>query len=137
MEKQFNNIIQLTGMIVILGATVAANEVETSVVTSGSKASRSCKDDRTAETDRLLLVVSMKTGFSYRRWQQGIDFCIPKKVDSIKVTKLRTITFLECDFNQLNKIVARRLMKHAENSATLAIEQIRQPQTQKCDPPCC
>jgi Reverse transcriptase (RNA-dependent DNA polymerase) len=53
----------------------------------------------------------------------GVDFCIPKKTDSIKVTDLRTILFFEPDFNMLNKIVGRRLMHHAEKHSTIAAEQ--------------
>jgi Reverse transcriptase (RNA-dependent DNA polymerase) len=83
----------------------------------------SCQDPHTAEIDRLFLEIALISGYALSRWKQGIDFCIPKKEDSIRVTKLRTIILFECDFNHLNKIVARRLMAHAESLNTIAVEQ--------------
>jgi hypothetical protein len=73
----------------------------------------SCQDEQTSDTDRLFLMISLESGYSLRRWHQGIDFCIPKKEDSIQVDKMRTICFLECDFNHMNKILAQRLMMNA------------------------
>jgi Reverse transcriptase (RNA-dependent DNA polymerase) len=83
----------------------------------------SCLDATLVETDRLFLEIALKSGYSLDRWKQGIDFFIPKKEDSIKVTKLRTIILFECDFNHLNKIVARRVMRQGEQAQTIALEQ--------------
>jgi hypothetical protein len=68
--------------------------------------------------------VSLTTGYSLQRWQQGIDVMIPKKTDSLKVTKLRTIVLMEPDFNCLNKLIGKRIMGNAEQFNTIAQEQL-------------
>jgi Reverse transcriptase (RNA-dependent DNA polymerase) len=83
----------------------------------------SCQHNKLLELDRMLTEIPLRTGYSFPRWQTGIDFCIPKKMDSVKVTDLRTILFFEADFNMLNKIVGRRVMFHAERNKTIAAEQ--------------
>jgi Reverse transcriptase (RNA-dependent DNA polymerase) len=83
----------------------------------------SCLYPAAAETDRMFLEIALKTGYTLDCWKHGIDFCIPKKEDSIKVSKLRTIVLFECDFNHLNKIIGKRLMKHAEKANSIALEQ--------------
>ena len=63
------------------------------------------------------------TGYSPRRWQQGLNIMIEKKPGEINVTKLRTILLMEVDFNQGNKRLGRQLMRHAESAGLLALEQ--------------
>jgi hypothetical protein len=46
-----------------------------------------------------------------------------KKQDSMRVDKLRTIVLMEADFNYLNKIVGRRILKNAEETKYIAQEQ--------------
>lgn len=49
---------------------------------------------------------------------------IPKKCDSIyKSEKLRTIILFEPDFNFLNKIIVKRLMKNGKQANSIAPEQ--------------
>jgi Reverse transcriptase (RNA-dependent DNA polymerase) len=57
------------------------------------------------------------------RWHHGIDIMIPKKADSQRVDKLRTIVLMEADFNFINKIIGKRIMKNAETANNLAAEQ--------------
>ena len=57
--------------------------------------------------DKWFIEVALRTGYSLRRWRIGIDVMIPKKVDSIRVDKLRTIVLLEPYFNFTNKIVGK------------------------------
>jgi Reverse transcriptase (RNA-dependent DNA polymerase) len=65
----------------------------------------------------------LSTGHTLKRWQQGIDVMIPKKVDSLRVDKLRTIVLMEADFNFLNKVIGKRVMEKAEQSGSIAPEQ--------------
>jgi hypothetical protein len=58
-----------------------------------------------------------------RRWQQGIDVMIPKKQDSLRVDKLRTIVLMGADFNFMIKIIGRRVMQNAERAKSLAFEE--------------
>lgn len=53
----------------------------------------------------------------------GIDIMIPKKADSQRVDKLRTIVLMEADFNFVNKIIGKRVMANAERANNLASEQ--------------
>jgi Reverse transcriptase (RNA-dependent DNA polymerase) len=73
--------------------------------------------------DKWFLEVALKTGYSLERWQQGIDVMIPKKQDSLRVDKLRTIVLKKADFNFLNKIIGRRIMQQAEEACSIAPEQ--------------
>lgn len=75
------------------------------------------------DIDRKLAEVSLKYGYSLTRWQQGTDIMIPKKSDSIRVDRLRTIVLFEADFNFVNKIIGKRLMNNAEQAKSLAPEQ--------------
>jgi hypothetical protein len=63
------------------------------------------------------------TGYSPKRWQQGINVMIEKKPGEYHVTKLRTILLLEADFNQGNKRIGRQIMYNAEKLKRLAGEQ--------------
>jgi hypothetical protein len=48
---------------------------------------------------------------------------IPKKVDNIRVDKLRTIVLMEPDYNFFNKLIGKWVMANAEQSGSIATEQ--------------
>jgi Reverse transcriptase (RNA-dependent DNA polymerase) len=73
--------------------------------------------------DRILAEISLTTGYALSRWKIGIDVMIPKKADSQRVDKLRTIVLMEADFNFLNKLIGKRVMIQAERTNSLADEQ--------------
>jgi endonuclease/exonuclease/phosphatase family metal-dependent hydrolase len=79
--------------------------------------------DKLTFIDKTFLEISMKFGLNLSRWNQCIDVMIPKKSDTIKVNKLRTIMLFECDWNQMNKIIGNRVMANAEKYKTIAPEQ--------------
>lgn len=83
----------------------------------------SARNDVTATMDTAFINICLKTGYSLKRWSNGIDVMIPKKSDSIRVSALRTIVLMEPDFNFTNKIIGRRIMYNAEQAGTVAIEQ--------------
>jgi Reverse transcriptase (RNA-dependent DNA polymerase) len=83
----------------------------------------SCLDPELTEFDKDMLNISLTTGYTLQRWLYGIDVMIPKKADSIRVDKLRTIVLLEADFNFLNKLIGKRVMFHAEKHNNIAKEQ--------------
>ena len=83
----------------------------------------SCLDNSCAWVDRILCEIPLQTGYSLSRWQTCIDVMIPKKKDSLKVTKLRTICLMEADFNFINKLIGRRALANAEDFNDIAIEQ--------------
>jgi hypothetical protein len=83
----------------------------------------SCKNTNLMEVDRILAEIPFRTGYSLSRWQWAIDVMIPKKSDSLRLDKLRTIVLMEADFNFLNKIIGGRVMAHAEQCGTIAPEQ--------------
>jgi hypothetical protein len=63
------------------------------------------------------------TGYSPKRWRQGINVMIEKKQGQFHVSTLRTILLLEADFNQGNKRIGRQIMYNAEVNNRLAAEQ--------------
>jgi Reverse transcriptase (RNA-dependent DNA polymerase) len=73
--------------------------------------------------DKWFIEIALQTGYSLTRWHKGIDVMIPKKQDSIRVDKLRTIVLMEPDFNFMNKIIGKRVMNHAEKARSIAPEQ--------------
>jgi Reverse transcriptase (RNA-dependent DNA polymerase) len=83
----------------------------------------SCSHNDTMELDRMFSEISLSTGYSLKRWQTGINVMIPKKEDSVRVDKLRTIVLLEADFNFLNKIIGKRMMRQGESTGAIAEEQ--------------
>jgi hypothetical protein len=70
----------------------------------------------------MMAEISLKTGYSLSRWHTAIDVMIPKKSNSHRVEKLRTIVLMEADFNFLNKLIGKRVMAHAEQCGTVAVE---------------
>ena len=83
----------------------------------------SSNDPEIGAMDKWFIEVALRTGYSLQRWRKGIDVMIPKKVDSIRVDKLRTIVLLEPDFNFTNKIIGKRVMANAERAQSIAPEQ--------------
>jgi hypothetical protein len=73
--------------------------------------------------DNWLINLTVATGYNLKRWQQGIDVMIPKKKDSIRVDKLRTIVLMEPDYNFFNKLIGKWVMANAEKAGSLAPEQ--------------
>ncbi len=63
----------------------------------------SINDITLLELDRRLLEISFQTGHIMKRWKQGIDVMIPKKIGSLRASQLRTIVLMEPDFNLINK----------------------------------
>ncbi len=63
------------------------------------------------------------TGYSPRRWRQGLNVMIPKEQGNFNAKKLRTILLYEADFNNGNKRLGRNLMFNAERYGLLAPEQ--------------
>ena len=83
----------------------------------------SSTNDYLTDVDRIFLEISMVHGLILRRWLQAIDVMIPKKANSINVTKLRTIMLFEADWNYMNKLVGKRIMENAEKADNIATEQ--------------
>jgi Reverse transcriptase (RNA-dependent DNA polymerase) len=82
----------------------------------------SCQNVKSREVDWILAEIPLRTGYSMSRWQVGIDVMIPKK-NNHRAASLRTIVLMETDFNFLNKIIGKRVMRHAEQMDTIAPEQ--------------
>lgn len=83
----------------------------------------SCMDPILTKLDRCMLEILLKSGYSLKRWLQCVDVMIPKKADSNRVDKLRTIVLLEADFNYMNKLIGKRVMHNAEAHNNIAPEQ--------------
>ena len=83
----------------------------------------SSKDLELCKLDKWFLEISLNTGCSLPRWYNGINVMIPKKANSNRVDKLRTIVLMEPDFNLLNKIIGKRVMRMAEQADSIAPEQ--------------
>jgi hypothetical protein len=67
--------------------------------------------------------IPFATGYSPDDWKKGIDVMIQKKERINLVTKLRTITLTEADFNFNNKILGKETLQHAELNNMIAKEQ--------------
>lgn len=73
--------------------------------------------------ETAMMNIPMRSGYVYLRWRKCIDVMILKKVNSLRVTKLRTIVLFEADFNMMNKCISKKLANTAEKRNALAIEQ--------------
>ncbi len=67
--------------------------------------------------------IPFATGHIPPKWKVGVSVMIHKKAMVDLVTKLRTVTLLEADFNFNNKILGKRTMEHAERNNLIAKEQ--------------
>ena len=72
-------------------------------------------------------LMPMKTGYSPKRWQSGIDVMLLKNPDVYLLNKLRTIVLYEADFNNENKRLGRSAMKNALKMGKIAKEQFSRP----------
>jgi Reverse transcriptase (RNA-dependent DNA polymerase) len=83
----------------------------------------SINDPQLANFDLWFLNLTLSTGYNLSRWQKAIDVMIPKKTNSLRVDKLRTIVLMEPDFNFFNKIIGKWVMANAEGAGSIATEQ--------------
>jgi hypothetical protein len=70
-----------------------------------------------------LLHIPYYTGYSLTDWTVGVNVMIQKKERVNLVSKLRTITLTEADFNFNNKVLGRDTLSHAEEQQFIAKEQ--------------
>ena len=76
-----------------------------------------------AAFEACLSGIPWMTGYSPRRWRQGLHIMMEKRPGARNVLNLRTILLMEADFNQGNKRLGRQLMRNAEQLGILALEQ--------------
>ena len=72
-------------------------------------------------------MMPMLSGYSPKRWQQGIDVMLLKAPDVYLLEKLRTIVLYEADFNHENKRLGRDAMQLALEQNLIADEQFSRP----------
>jgi len=60
------------------------------------------------------------TGFSFPRWQQGLDIQLPKRSGKIGAISLHTISCMEPDQNMNSKKIGRDAMWNGERAKALA-----------------
>jgi len=65
----------------------------------------------------------MCTGYSPRRWREGLNVMLEKTPGNFNVEKLRIILLFEADFNANNKWIGRAVMFNAETMDLLADKQ--------------
>ena len=82
-----------------------------------------CTNDYITDVHAISSSIPYITGYSPKRWQQGIDIMMEKLKGNNRVTKLRAIILYEADFNHNNKIFGREMMWAAETAKVLAKEQ--------------
>ncbi len=83
----------------------------------------SARDKMLSNFEASIAQIPYATGYSPPSWQYGVSVMIHKKAGVDLVTKLRTITLLEADFNYNNKILGRSTLQHAEKHGLIAKEQ--------------
>jgi len=83
-----------------------------------------CKAEATdpllAALDASQQSMGYATGFSFPRWQQGLDIQLLKRSGKIGATSLRTISCIEPDQNMNNKKIGRDAMWNGERAKVLA-----------------
>ena len=85
---------------------------------------KSCaKDSFLSSFEASIANIPYTTGYSPANWSTGVSVMLHKKEDVDLVTKLRTITLLEADFNFNNKVLGRATINHAEKNNLIAKEQ--------------
>jgi len=65
----------------------------------------------------------MKTGYSPRRWREGLNVMLEKILGNYNVQKLRIILLFKADFNANNKWLGQAVMMNAETLELLADKQ--------------
>ena len=83
----------------------------------------SSTDPYLAQIEANIANIAYTTGYSPRQWHLGVSVMLKKKENVDLVSKLRTITLLEADFNFNNKILGRETIAHAERNEVIAKEQ--------------
>jgi hypothetical protein len=85
---------------------------------------KSCAHDQfLSNFEASLATIPLTSGYSPQSWQFGVDVMIQKKAKVDLITKLRTITLTEADFNFNNKFLGKETIHHAEIHKLLAKEQ--------------
>jgi hypothetical protein len=77
----------------------------------------------TSQFESSLSHLPYLTGYSPNEWNFGVNVMIQKKERVNLVTKLRTITLTEADFNFNNKYLGKQTLEHAEANNLIAKEQ--------------
>ena len=80
-------------------------------------------DSRLATFEASLANIPYSTSHTLDTWNKGISIMLHKKANEDLVTKLRTITLLEVEFNFNNKVLGKATMQHAEDNQLIAKEQ--------------
>jgi exonuclease III len=73
-----------------------------------------------ADFDASMRSVAYTTGYSYKRWQKGVDVQLMKKSGDHRATGLRTILLIEPDHNMNNKMLGKDTMRMGEKMTELA-----------------
>ena len=83
-----------------------------------------CKESR-GISSMLAAVTStiMKSGYSLNRYKNSLNVMLLKKLGKYSVKDLRTIQLFEPDFNKTNKLIAKSMMKNAEESNAIVESQ--------------
>jgi hypothetical protein len=85
---------------------------------------KSCSHDKfLSNFEASLASIPLASGYSPQSWQYGVNVMIQKKAKVDLITKLRTITLTEADFNFNNKLLGKKTIQHAEDHQLLAKEQ--------------
>jgi len=74
----------------------------------------------------------MKTGYSPRHWQEGLNIILEKIPGNFNVEKLQIILLFEADFNTNNKWLARAIMLNTEMLDLLADKWCSNVETKAC-----
>lgn len=82
-----------------------------------------CLDPTLAAIDAAWANYPYVTGYSPKRWRNGVDLMIPKKTNNTRVENLRPIVLFEVDCNQNHKRLGRQVMRLAEAQGGIAREQ--------------
>ena len=69
-----------------------------------------CTNDYITDVHAIYAAILYMTGYSPKRWQQGIHIMMEKLKGNNRVTKLRAILLYEADFNHNNIIFGRKVM---------------------------
>lgn len=82
-----------------------------------------CERLHIADFEATMANIPYATGYSPKRWCNGINAMLEKKKNNFRVDCLRTIMLYDVEFNMTNKILGRDTMAQAERYGGLAPEQ--------------
>ena len=80
-------------------------------------------DPDLAEIEASICNLPYTTSYTPNDWKTGVSVMLHKQENEDLVTKLRTITLLEADFNFNNKVLGKSTIDHAERNNLIAKEQ--------------